>query len=107
MKTHKLSEMYRGWFIGDFEPSILRTEQFEVGYLSHAKGENWPTHFHLKHAEFNLLVSGQMKIQGKNLFSGDIFILQPGEISDPEFITDCQIVCVKFPSVPGDKYEVF
>ena len=47
-----------------------------------------------------------MKICDEELTSGDIFIIYPGEISDPVFLEDCEIICVKSPSVPGDKYEV-
>jgi len=107
MKIQKLSDMHRGWFIGNFEPATLNTIDFEVGYLTHLKGEVWPAHYHLKHTEYNLLVSGNMQIQGKDISAGDIFTLQPGEIADPIFITDCCIVCVKCPSFPGDKHEVF
>jgi hypothetical protein len=38
-----------------------------------------------------------MKIQEKNLVSGDIFILEPMEIADPIFYEDCSIVCFKIP----------
>jgi len=39
MKLHKLDDMVRGWFIGNFEPSVLKTKKFEVGILSHKKNE--------------------------------------------------------------------
>ena len=35
-----LKNMFRGWFVGNFEPSIYKTDQFEVGVLFHPKGEN-------------------------------------------------------------------
>jgi len=41
-----LKNMFRGWFVGNFEPSIYKTDQFEVGVLFHSKGEKWPNHFH-------------------------------------------------------------
>ncbi len=28
-----LKNMFRGWFVGNFEPSIYKTDQFEVGVL--------------------------------------------------------------------------
>ncbi|GIU68975.1 MAG: hypothetical protein KatS3mg002_0211 [Candidatus Woesearchaeota archaeon] len=31
MKTAKLSEMTKGWFIGNFEPSLHKTNDVEVG----------------------------------------------------------------------------
>jgi hypothetical protein len=39
-----------------------------------------------------------MTLQGQMLMSGDIFTLEPYEIANPEFLTDCEIVCVKTPS---------
>ena len=39
MKIKKINDMWRGWFIGDFEPSVLKTKEFEVGVLTHKKGE--------------------------------------------------------------------
>jgi hypothetical protein len=39
-----------------------------------------------------------MIMQDKILEEGDIFILEPYEISDPTFLEDCNIICVKTPS---------
>jgi hypothetical protein len=47
-----------------------------------------------------------MKINGVEMTAGDVFVIEPGEIAEPEFLEDCQLVCVKTPSLPGDKYEV-
>ena len=38
---------------------------------------------------------------------GTIFVLEPNEVADPIFHEDCQVLCVKVPSIKGDKYEVF
>ena len=38
--------------------------------------------------------------------AGDIFILEPFEIADPEFLEDCDLVIIKTPSLPGDKYPI-
>lgn len=98
--------MTRGWFIGDFEPSIFRTKDFEVGILTHSKGENWPAHYHSIATEFNVLLDGRMRIAGEIIEPGDIFWFEPGEVADPEFLEDCRVCVVKSPSVIGDKYEV-
>ena len=47
-----------------------------------------------------------MTMCGKELNAGDIFIVKPNEIADPEFHDDCKIICVKTPSIMGDKYIV-
>lgn len=89
--------MTRGWFVGAFEPSLHQTKDFEVGYRVHEPGKNdW--HYHTQVTEINLLIRGRMIIQGQLLTSGDLFVLEPYEVTDPEFLEPCEIVCVKFPS---------
>jgi quercetin dioxygenase-like cupin family protein len=105
MKTFKLDSMIRGWFIGDFEPSILKVKNFEVGILEFKKGHKKPPHYHKISTEYNVLLSGNFTTNGIHFKEGDIFIIQPNEIVDPEFHTDCRILCVKVPSAPNDKYE--
>lgn len=106
MKKHKLREFWRGWFIGNFEPAVLKTDKIEVGVLTHLKGESWPKHYHAEATEYNVLIKGLMKLNGEFINEGDVFIIEPNEVADPEFLTDCTLVCVKAPSLPGDKYEV-
>lgn len=106
MKISNLNEMTRGWFIGNFEPTAFATEDFEVGVLTHNKGEEWPAHYHKETFEINVLLSGKMMVQGKVINPNEIFIFNPYEVSDPVFLEDCKVLCVKTKSVPGDKYEV-
>jgi len=106
MKRHKITDFWRGWFIGNFEPSLLKTEQFEVGLLTHLKGEQWPKHYHKVGTEYNVLISGSMTIAGSTIEPGDVFVFEPGDVADPVFHEDCQVLCVKAPSLPGDKYEI-
>ena len=56
MNVSKITDYHRGWFIGNFDPSILKTEHFEVGILTHKKGENWPAHYHKDSVEYNVLI---------------------------------------------------
>ena len=106
MKVGKLSNHNRGWIIGDFENSLVRTKDFEVCVRVHPKGEVWPAHTHKIATEYNVLISGSMSMCGVELASGDTFIVEPNEIADPIVHEDCTIVCVKTPSVPTDKYIV-
>lgn len=107
MQIRNINEMTRGWFIGNFDPSILKTDLFEVGLLTHKKGEVWPRHYHIIATEYNLLISGSMTICGRTIEPGTVFVLEPNEVADPIFHEDCQVLCVKVPSVKDDKYEVF
>ena len=106
MKVSKLEDTHRGWFIGDFEPSALRTKDFEVGILGHKKGEDWPAHIHEHCTEYNVLLQGKMTIQNQELNAGDIFVIEKNEVADPIFHEDCKVVVIKTPSIPQDKIEV-
>ena len=106
MKIYNYSEMKGGWFVGNFEPTAYKTEDFEVSYKIHPKGEIWDHHYHKVATEINFLVTGSMKILNTELKSGDIFVINPHEIADPIFHEDCHIICVKTKSVRGDKYIV-
>lgn len=106
MIVDRIDNFTRGWFVGDFEPSIHRTSAFEVGVLNHKKGEKWSAHFHKKAREINLLLEGKMLMHGFELTAGQVFILEPWEVADPIFLEDCKVLVIKTPSVKGDKYEV-
>jgi quercetin dioxygenase-like cupin family protein len=102
----KLSDTTRGWVIGDFEPSLLKTKDFEVGILTHLKDEPWTAHYHKEGTEYNILIKGRMNVCNTELTAGDTFIIEPNEIADPTFYEDCTIVCIKVPGDSKDKYLV-
>ena len=104
MKVMKLDDFTRGWFVGNFEPAMYKTSQFEAGVLIHKAGESWPAHYHTG-VEINCLLAGTIKMHNMILEPGTVFMIEPFEVADPEFLTDCVVVVVKTPSVPGDKYE--
>lgn len=106
MIKRNLSEFTRGWFIGNFEPSLLRTEQFEVAIITHVKGEKWPPHYHKIGTEYNVLIEGKMFICGQEINPWEVFVFEPGEVADPVFLEDCKVLCVKVPSVTNDKYII-
>lgn len=105
MDVHKLDQMKDGWFVGDFEPSVMRTHDFEVGLHCHAKGETCDPHFHVLTNEINVVVSGSLEVNGEVYGRGDILVLHPKEICEVTFLEDTELVVVKSPSVPGDKYD--
>ena len=106
MKVFKLKDMKDGWFVGDFDPTTYKTSNFEACYKEHFKGEKWDSHYHKEGTEINLLIKGKMKIQDQILESGDIFVIPPYEIADPEFIENCKLIILKTPSNTKDKYVI-
>jgi hypothetical protein len=106
MKLDKIENFKGGWLLGNFEPTLFKNSQFEVGCKFNKKDEYCQPHYHKECTEINLLVYGTLKIQNKILNTGDVFVIYPFEVTDPEFITDCAILVVKIPSIPGDKYLI-
>jgi dTDP-glucose pyrophosphorylase/mannose-6-phosphate isomerase-like protein (cupin superfamily) len=96
----------RGWLIGDFEPSIQKESKYEIGLLTHKKGEKWGFHYHRESVEINILIKGRMIINNMELNDGDIFIFDKNIIACPIFLEDCKLICIKIPSVPGDKFII-
>jgi quercetin dioxygenase-like cupin family protein len=106
MKISNIKNMKGGWFIGNFEPSVLNTDKFEVGYHRHKKGDPTNDHYHKESNEINLIIKGKMVVNGRELSTGDIFIFEPYVVSEAEFIEDTDLIVVRDSSNPTDKYGV-
>ena len=113
MKIDNVSNCKQGWFIGNFDPVILKTINFEVAFHSLPKGHRSDNHYHLESLEMNLVVSGRIAVavEGASkayriLSKGDIFIYEAGEKTDVICETDVDLVVIKTPSIPGDKYWI-
>ena len=106
MKSYKIEDYFRGWFVGNFEPTILKTNDVEVAYKSYKKGEFEPKHYHKIATELTMVTKGIVKINGKEYYKGDIIVMEPGDISDFSVIEDAENVVVKIPGANNDKYGV-
>ena len=107
MKKYRLSESgARGWFIGDFPEAVIRTKDFEVCWQGNPAGTVDTPHYHKIITEVQLITQGKMIINGKEFGTGDIYVSEPGEEYHAHYLEDTQVVAIKFPSVPDDKYLV-
>ena len=73
------------------------------------KFQNYDVHFsngEIQNIGSNLLVEGAVEIDGVIYKKGDLFVIHPEFVVDPNFLEDCSIMCVKTPSIVGDKYVV-
>ncbi len=104
MKRYKLDKFLGGWFIGDFEPSLHKSKDFEVCVKNYKKGEYDLLHTHKIAVEITVMIQGKAKMCGEYIEQGDIIYLSPGDESSFEAIEDCSLAAVKFPSIPNDKY---
>lgn len=105
MEISHLDSMVRGWFIGNFEPSIYKTEEFEIAVKKYKKGDYEKKHHHKIAYEITLIVKGIVLMNDIKFTSGSIITLNPGEACDFKCITkDAITVVIKFPSIKDDKY---
>ncbi len=104
MNASNLSDMVGGWFVGDFEPSVLRTSAFEVGVKRYRSGDVDVAHHHKVAREITVIINGRARMGDRDLVEGEIVVVEPGEVIRFEAITDVTLVVVKTPSVAGDKY---
>jgi quercetin dioxygenase-like cupin family protein len=106
MKRFALQNFTKGWLVGDFEPSIVKTKEYEFLVRSYKKGEKEPTHVHKVAYEITVIVSGKARMNNEILSAGDVIYLTPGDASDFECLEDCSTAVIKSPSAIGDKYLV-
>ena len=104
MKVDNLENMFRGWFVGDFEPAALRSTDCEVGLKYYDCGAREAAHVHKVATELTLVVSGEVEMSGRRYGKGAIVTIEPGEATDFYAVTDAVTVVVKTPSVVGDKF---
>ncbi len=104
MKTAQLKDMIRGWFVGDFEPNIFRTQGVEVAVQRYSAGDTEARHLHKISTEITVIIEGTVIMNGQTRHAGDIILLEPGESTDFQAVTDTINVVVKLPSAPQDKY---
>ena len=104
MRTAKLKDMVRGWFVGNFEPTLYRTNDVEVGVKEYVAGDFEEAHYHKIATEITVVLSGKIKMCDKVLNVGDIIILEPGDVTSFEALTDAVLTVVKLPGANNDKY---
>lgn len=104
----------RGWFFGAFaDEPLLHSDAVEVGWQHIPIVTPSPTqkHLHKQSVEINVLLSGSMNITidgtRHQLGPGDFYVIWPYTIIE-EITTgeDTQIMVIRAPSLPEDKFPV-
>jgi quercetin dioxygenase-like cupin family protein len=106
MERYKLDDFFKGWVVGNFQPSLHQTSHFEVGVKHFDVGDTEAAHKQLVATEITIVVSGRIRLGQEEFSDGDIVSIPPHEVAGFEALTDCTLVCIKFPSLPDDKIIV-
>ena len=96
----------KGWFVGIFEPNLIKKDDIEVG-IKRIKANTYPDfHYHKIKTEYTILIEGKIICQTikKVVESGSIIKLYPYEKNDQYFPIDSLILVINTPSIQGDKY---
>ncbi len=104
MKSYKIDSMKGGWVVGDFVPTVWRSQEIEVAVKHYAAGQIEPAHHHKIAEEMTVIASGKVKMCERIFETGDIICLEPGESTSFEAIESTITVVVKRPSVANDKF---
>jgi dTDP-4-dehydrorhamnose 3,5-epimerase-like enzyme len=104
MKISNLNAMTKGWFIGNFEPTMLNTRDVEVAVKHYSQGVCEARHYHKIATEFTVIISGKVRMNQTEFGAGTIIQIEPGEATDFEAIEDTVTVVIKHPGCNNDKY---
>ena len=104
MKQAKLEDMIKGWFIGDFEPTLIRTNEVEVAVKEYRKGDREDYHHHKLSTEITVVSIGRIRMNGVEYKKGDIIVIEPLQSTDFEALEDTITTVVKYPGAKNDKY---
>lgn len=105
MKIHKVEDFTKGWFIGNFKPTLFNTDEFEVCIKYYKQGDYDTRHVHKIATEYTAIIEGTVEMNGVEYKKGDLIEIFPGDYTDFRAITEASTVVVKVPCVKGDKYE--
>lgn len=106
MKTARLDEMTKGWFVGAFAPTAHASDACEVAVKHYRAGDSEAAHYHKVATEITLVLSGRVRMVDREFGPGDIVVLEPGDVTAFEAIDDAVNVVVKVPGALNDKYVV-
>ena len=104
IKKFKLDDMINGWFIGNFDPSLYKTNHLEVGVKKYSSGDSEKLHFHKIATEFTVIISGEVLMNDEKYVSGDILVIEPGVATDFFALSNVVTLVVKIPGANNDKY---
>ena len=92
--------------MGNFNPTLHFTSDFEVGVKFFNAGDIEPAHKQILATEITIVIDGVIRL-GQNTYTrGDIIEIPPQEVADFESLSPSSLVCIKFPSLPNDKVVI-
>jgi beta-phosphoglucomutase len=105
IRMARLNEMIKGYFVGNFYPSILQTDSFECGIKVYKKGDKEGLHFHKIATEITVVISGKVIMCNREIKTGEMILMEPGIETSFEALEDTITCVIKTPSNNNDKFN--
>jgi hypothetical protein len=106
MQIYQINDFIGGWFIGNFNPSIVEREDFEVSVKYYKAGDIEKRHLHKEAIEYTVIGKGKIRMNQQIIDQGSIAVIDKNESTDFEVLEDTITFVIKTPSVKNDKYIV-
>ena len=104
MKVFSLDDMTKGWFVGNFTPTVLSTNQVEIAVKRYKAGDYEPAHHHKAATEITVITDGEVRMNDVVYKTGTILVIEPNTPADFLALTDVTTTVVKYPGANDDKY---
>jgi quercetin dioxygenase-like cupin family protein len=78
MKLTKIEDYFKGWVVGNFNPSLFKTENFEVAVKYYKKDDYEPEHYHKVATEITIITKGNVVMNGTSYSEGNVITIEPG-----------------------------
>jgi hypothetical protein len=106
MRKIKLNETgARGWFVGPFEGAAIHSNDVELAIADWPVGPI-PAHYHSRSVEAIVIISGRCIVQGQEIGPNEMFVLDPGDVNDSNFLEPSKVLAIKMPAGANDKIPV-
>jgi hypothetical protein len=104
----------RGWFFGHFmDEPLLQSGLVEVAWqqVPNLKPSSDQRHLHRRTVEINVVVRGHVRLKindvQHDLHEGDFYVVWPESVvSDVATDSQAEVLVVRAPSVPDDKFQL-
>lgn len=105
MKTEHINNMKAGYFMGDFEPNIFRTDKVEMAMKEFPKGTLDSGYYRKKDVEVVVVLSGQIEVNGRKYDKGSMVRFDPYEMINIFAVTDSSLMIIRTPGTKNDIYR--
>lgn len=106
MIIDNLDRMIKGWFVGNFDPTLIKTNDVECAVKRYKEGDHEDAHFHKVATEITVVVAGIVRMNGVEYKENDIIVMEPNDATDFYAVTDAVCCVVKYPGANDDKYLI-